>query len=61
VDQIQVASPSQTCLSQVLDQLNQPGLEAVWSEDETIGWIYQYFTPPELRDQVRKESAYYIK
>jgi hypothetical protein len=49
--------PSQACLNQVLDLLNQPELEEVWSEDETVGWIYQYFTPPELRDQVRKESA----
>jgi hypothetical protein len=44
-------------LNQVLDLLNQPDLELVWGEDETVGWIYQYFTPPELRDQVRKESA----
>lgn len=49
--------PSPTCLSQVLDLLNQPGLAAVWADDETIGWIYQYFTPPELRDQARKESS----
>ncbi len=49
--------PTPTCLSQVLDLLNQPELVPVWGDDETIGWIYQYFTPPELRDQVRKESA----
>ena len=47
--------PSPTCLNQVLDLLNHPELVAVWGDDETIGWIYQYFTPPELRDQVRKE------
>ena len=29
----------------------------IWSQDETIGWVYQYFTPKELRDQARKESA----
>ncbi len=29
----------------------------IWGEDETIGWVYQYFTPKELRDQARKESA----
>ncbi|HUV04854.1 MAG TPA: BREX-1 system adenine-specific DNA-methyltransferase PglX, partial [Armatimonadota bacterium] len=29
----------------------------MWSADETIGWVYQYFTPKELRDQARKESA----
>ena len=49
--------PSPTCLRQVLDYLNQPGLASAWGEDETIGWIYQYFTPPELRDQARKESS----
>ena len=49
--------PSPTCLSQILDLLNQPELVPVWGDDETIGWIYQYFTPPELRDQVRKESS----
>ncbi len=49
--------PSSACLAQILDQLNQPELADVWAEDETIGWIYQYFTPPELRDQVRKESS----
>ena len=28
----------------------------IWSQDETIGWVYQYFTPKELRDRVRKAS-----
>ena len=25
----------------------------IWSQDETIGWVYQYFTPKELRDAAR--------
>lgn len=29
----------------------------IWSQDETIGWVYQYFTPKELRDHARKESS----
>jgi hypothetical protein len=37
--------------------LNDPDLEPAWAEDETIGWIYQYFTPAELRDQARKASS----
>jgi hypothetical protein len=52
-----VLFPSPTCLNQILDQLNQLELASVWGDDETIGWIYQYFTPPELRDQARKESS----
>ena len=49
--------PSPLELRQVLDLLNRPELADVWEEDETLGWVYQYFTPKELRDQVRKESA----
>ena len=32
-------------------------LAGVWDEEETIGWVYQYFTPKELREKARKESA----
>jgi hypothetical protein len=37
--------------------LNDEQLDEVWTQDETIGWVYQYFTPKELRDQARKESG----
>jgi hypothetical protein len=43
-------------IDQVLGLLNDPQLAGIWSEDEAIGWVYQYFTPKELRDQARKES-----
>ncbi len=49
--------PSPTCLTRVLELLNQPELEPAWAQDETIGWIYQYFTPPEMRDAARKASS----
>lgn len=49
--------PKQAVLDQVLALLNDAALAEVWGMDETIGWIYQYFTPKELRDQVRKESS----
>ncbi|HEU4782738.1 MAG TPA: DNA methyltransferase [Ktedonobacterales bacterium] len=48
--------PPQRLLDEVLDRLNDPALSAIWDEDETIGWIYQYFTPKELRDEARKAS-----
>ena len=48
--------PPHRVLEQVLDLLNSEELKEVWGEDETIGWVYQYFTPKELRDQARKES-----
>lgn len=49
--------PPQRVLDDVLTLLNSDDLKDIWAEDETIGWVYQYFTPKELRDQVRKESA----
>jgi len=49
--------PTQSCLQAVLDLLNDPALETVWAEDETIGWIYQYFTPTELREEARRASS----
>ena len=49
--------PPQRVLDDVLELLNAEALKDIWTEDETIGWIYQYFTPKELRDQARKESA----
>ncbi len=48
--------PPQRVLDEVLDLLNSQELKGIWSEDETIGCVYQYFTPKELRDQARKES-----
>ncbi|MGO9816244.1 MAG: hypothetical protein ACLP53_36445 [Isosphaeraceae bacterium] len=48
--------PPQRVLDEVLGLLNSEELNGIWSEDETIGWVYQYFTPKELRDQARKES-----
>ena len=49
--------PTQPCLREVLDLLNDPALETIWAEDETIGWIYQFFTPTELREEARKASS----
>jgi hypothetical protein len=48
--------PPQRVLDQVLGLINGEELEAVWDEEETIGWVYQYYTPKELRDKARKES-----
>jgi len=48
--------PRPETLAAVLDQLNAPALAAVWDQDETIGWVYQYFTPEDQRKKARKES-----
>jgi len=36
--------------------INQADIAPLWSEDETIGWIYQYFNSSEERRQMRKAS-----
>lgn len=45
--------PRESCLLKLLDLLNSPDLEALWAEDETIGWIYQYWNDPEERRRMR--------
>jgi hypothetical protein len=56
--------PPQRVLDQVIDLLNGSDIKpddlelreawpSIWSTDETIGWVYQYFTPTELRDAAR--------
>jgi len=49
--------PTQQVLDAVLNLINDEELASIWDEEETIGWIYQYFTPKEMREQARKESA----
>jgi hypothetical protein len=49
--------PRPVALDDLLSTLNAPELAAVWGEDETIGWIYQYFNPKEEREAMREESA----
>ena len=48
--------PRQNTLDELLDLINNEELASIWEQDETIGWVYQYFTPKELRDKARKES-----
>jgi 23S rRNA G2445 N2-methylase RlmL len=48
--------PPQRTINAVIEELNAESLAEIWESDETIGWIYQYFTPKELRDKARKAS-----
>ena len=41
----------------LLDLINHPEIESLWAEDETIGWIYQYFNSQEERRQMRADSS----
>ncbi len=48
--------PRETTLLELLDQINHPDIDALWAEDETIGWIYQYFNSREERKAMRDAS-----
>ena len=43
-------------MEDVLAELNKAELTHLWTEDETIGWVYQYFNPPEERKAMREAS-----
>lgn len=48
--------PREAALLQVLALINDSEIERLWSEDETIGWIYQYFNSKEERKAMRDAS-----
>ncbi len=48
--------PREAALLQVLKLINGVEIEALWAEDETIGWIYQYFNSREERKAMRDAS-----
>jgi SAM-dependent methyltransferase len=49
--------PRRPALLALLGLLNTPDLNEVWGEDETIGWVYQYFNSPEERKEMREKSG----
>lgn len=48
--------PKESSLLELLDLINHPEIEQLWAEDETIGWIYQYFNSKEERKKMRDAS-----
>jgi hypothetical protein len=48
--------PKRAALLELLDILNRPELAELWSEDETLGWVYQYFNGDDERKKMREES-----
>jgi hypothetical protein len=49
--------PRENALLALLELINHPEIAALWAEDETIGWIYQYFNSKEERKAMRDASA----
>ena len=48
--------PKKATFDELLAILNVDELKSVWSEDETIGWVYQFFNSSEERRMMREES-----
>jgi hypothetical protein len=48
--------PRESVLLELLNLINDEEIVNLWTEDETIGWIYQYFNSIEERRQFRAES-----
>ena len=48
--------PRETALLELLAEINHHEIEHLWAEDETIGWIYQYFNSQDERKKMRAES-----
>jgi hypothetical protein len=48
--------PREVTLMKALDLINGSEIEPLWAEDETIGWIYQYFNSKEERKAMRDAS-----
>lgn len=48
--------PREAALLQVLNLINDADIAPLWGEDETIGWIYQYFNSKEERKAMREAS-----
>jgi hypothetical protein len=48
--------PRRAALKELFEILNAQQLATVWDDDETVGWVYQYFNSGDERKQMRDES-----
>jgi hypothetical protein len=55
-DPSSVLWPRRSTFEQLLEILNVGELSKLWGEDETIGWVYQFFNGQDERRKMRDES-----
>lgn len=55
-DPAAVLWPRRAAFESLLDTLNGTDLAGIWGDDETIGWVYQFFNLAEERKKMRDES-----
>lgn len=44
-------------LRHIVEALNQPDLDSCWTDDMTLGWVYQYWNDPEREDIDKRLNA----
>jgi hypothetical protein len=49
--------PRRPALLGLLEHLNAEAIASIWGQDETIGWVYQYFNADAERKAMREASA----
>jgi hypothetical protein len=49
--------PREPALLALFELINAPDLDALWAEDETIGWVYQYYNDQAERKTMREQSS----
>jgi hypothetical protein len=49
--------PREPALTALFRLFNAPEIDSLWGEDETIGWIYQYYNDEAERKRMRKKSS----
>jgi hypothetical protein len=57
-DAASVLWPKRQTFDALLTILNAQELSAIWGEDETIGWVYQFFNSGEERKTMREKSKH---
>lgn len=55
-DPSSVLWPKRATFDRLLEILNAGELAAVWGEDETIGWVYQFFNGQDERRKMREDN-----
>jgi len=55
-DAASVLWPKRQTFETLIEMLNTGELSGVWGEDETIGWVYQFFNSGDERKKMREES-----
>lgn len=48
--------PSAAKLEKLIELMNDGEVDPLWAEDETIGWIYQYYNDAEERKKLKKNA-----